>query len=102
MDIIFSREAAEGLRDRYTVLELETFDVEGQTLETFCVVPAESIFMEMQDLPANVKLHEQLVQAIKDRDAKLCQDLTEVLKGRFGGTLDSFYDVIQERFALEQ
>lgn len=102
MDIIFSREAAEGLRDRYTVLELETFDVEGQALETFCVVPAERIFMEMQDLPANVKLHEQLVQAIKDQDAKLCIDLTEVLKGRFGGELDSFYDIIRERFALGQ
>lgn len=102
MDIIFSREAADNLRERYTVLELETFDVEGQTLETFCVVPAEKIFMEMQDLPTNVKLHEQLVQAIKDKNVKLCMDLSEVLKGRFGGELDSFYDIIQERFALEQ
>jgi hypothetical protein len=102
MDIIFSKEAADNLRERYTVLELETFEVEGQALETFCVVPAERIFMEMQDLPTNVELHEQLVQAIKDKDAKLCTDLTEVLKGRFGGELDSFYDIIHERFALEQ
>jgi hypothetical protein len=47
MEIIFSREVAEGLRERYTVLELETFDVEGKTLETFCVVPAEKLMMEM-------------------------------------------------------
>lgn len=102
MDIIFSREAADNLRERYTVLELETFEVEGQVLETFCVVPAERIYMEMQDLSSNVKLHEQLIQAIKDKDAKLCQDLSEILKGRFGGELDSFYDIIQERFAVEQ
>jgi hypothetical protein len=102
MDIIFSREAANNLRERYTVLELETFEVEGQTLETFCVIPAESIFTEMQDLSSNIKLHEQLIQAIKDKDTKLCVDLSEVLKGRFGGELDSFYDIIRERFVLEQ
>ena len=102
MEIIFSREAAEGLRDRYTVLELETFDVEGQKLETFCVVPAEKLLYEMSDLEHNSQLHAQLVQAIKDQDAALCTDLTDVLKGRFGGELDSFYEIIHDRFAVEQ
>lgn len=102
MDIIFSREVADALRERYTVLELETFDVEGKTLETFCVVPAEKLLYEMQELETNSRLHAQLVQAIKDQDAKLCQDLTDVLKGKFGGELDSFYDIIREKFALEQ
>ena len=32
MDIIFNRQVAEELSERYTVLELETHDVEGQIL----------------------------------------------------------------------
>jgi hypothetical protein len=43
MDIIFSRQAAEELSERYTVLELETHIVEDKILETFCVVPTELI-----------------------------------------------------------
>ena len=46
MDIIFSRQAAEELSERYTVLELETFDVEDKVLETFCVVPGDRIPIE--------------------------------------------------------
>lgn len=102
MDIIFDRAVAEQLRERFTVLELETFDVEGKILETFCVVPAEKIYTEMVELQNNIQLHDQLVQAIKNKDQKLCLDLVEVLRGKFGGELDSFYDIIGERFALEQ
>ena len=46
MDIIFSRQVAEELQERYTVLELETFEVEDKTLETFCVVPGDKIPVE--------------------------------------------------------
>lgn len=102
MDIIFSREAAENLKERYTVLELETFQVNEKTLETFCIVPAEKIINEMSQLPDNVNLHEQLIQAIKKQEKQTVIDLAEVLRGKFGGELDSFYDIVRERFALEQ
>ena len=102
MQIIFNREMAESLKERYTVLELETFDVEGQLLETFCVIPAEKINLgEMPELGHNVQLHEHYVQALKDKNYQVCRDLHEHLKGKFGGELDSFYEEIAKRIMLE-
>jgi hypothetical protein len=45
-----------------------------------------------------IKLHNEFVQAIKDKNKKLCIDLAEYLKGKFGGELDEFYDIVCARF----
>lgn len=98
MQVIFNRETANQLRERYTVLELETFDVEGQQLETFCVVPAEK--MNLGDLPnldAHIKMHTELVEQLKVKNYKFCQDVIDHLMGKFGGELDSFYEIILQR-----
>jgi len=101
MDIIFSRQAAEELSERYTVLELETHIVEDKILETFCVVPTELIpLTEITMLDHWKKLHREFVQANKDKNAKLCIDLAEHLKGKFGGDLDEFYEIVCSRFEL--
>lgn len=99
MDIIFNRQVAEELSERYTVLELETFDVEGKTLETFCVVPGDKITIdEVAKLDHWKKLHNEFVKANKEKNAKLCYDLRPYLKGKWGGELDEFYDIICGRF----
>jgi hypothetical protein len=99
MQIIFSRQVADQLREKYTVLELETVPVPEKqaVMETFCVVPAEKIAFEMSGLDQNITLHNQFVQAIKDNNPQLCMGLYEHLLGKFGGELDSFYDVIKQR-----
>ena len=102
MDIIFSRQAAEELSDKYVILELETHDVEGQLLETFCVVPPEKVVNEVTMLDHWKNLHAEFVQANKDKNGKLCQDLAEYLVGKWGGELDEFYQIVCSRFALEQ
>jgi hypothetical protein len=100
MDIIFSRQVAEELSERYLVLELEPHVIEDKILETFCVVPTEQIpINELTMLEHWKKLHKEFVQANKDKNAKLCKDLAEYLKGKFGGCLDEFYDIVCERFA---
>jgi hypothetical protein len=99
MDIIFDRQVAEELSDRYTILELETFDVEGKTLETFCVVPSDKIPVEeVVKLDHWKKLHDTFVQANKEKNVKLCNDLRSYLKGKWGGELDEFYDIVCSRF----
>lgn len=98
MQIIFNRQAAEELRSRYTVLELETFDVEGQQLETFCVVPADKMNLaHLPNLDADIKLHENLIEQLKLKNYQFCLDAIEHLLGKFGGELDSFYTIIQSR-----
>lgn len=101
MQIIFNRQVAEELRSRYTVLELETFDVEGQQLETFCVVPADRMNLaHLPNLESDVKLHENLIEQLKVKNYQFCLDAIEHLMGKFGGELDSFYTIIQERAKL--
>lgn len=103
MDIIFNRQVAEELSDRYTVLELEAHDVEGQILETFCVVPSDKIpIEEVTRLDHWKKLHNTFVQANKDKNGKLCNDLRQYLKGKWGGELDEFYDIVCGRFDTKQ
>jgi hypothetical protein len=43
MNIIFGRENAEKLREKYTVLDLETLEKDGVSLDVFCLIPAEKI-----------------------------------------------------------
>ena len=99
MHIIFSREAAEELSEKYIVLELEPHIVEDRILETFCVVPMENIpLTEMTMIDHWKKLHKEFVQANKDKNAKLCTDLSVYLIGKFGGELDEFYQIVCSRF----
>lgn len=102
MQLIFNRKSAEELGDKYTILELETFDVEGQLLEVFCVIPADKINLtELPQLEHNIKLHNHFVQALKDKDYKVCIDLQEHLMGKFGGEVDTFYEEIIKRINNE-
>lgn len=102
MDIIFSREVAEELSQKYLILELEQHQVEDKILETFCVIQPEKLINEVTMLDHWKKLHEEFVQANKDKNGKLCRDLAEYLRGKWGGELDEFYDIVCSRFALEQ
>ena len=98
MQVIFSRQVADELRDRYTILELETFEVQDQILETFCVVSGEK--MNLADLPHladHIKMHEEFIEQLKQKNYKFCMDAIEQLMGKFGGDLDSFYEIILER-----
>ena len=99
MDIIFSRTVAEEIAEKYVVLELEPHDVGGQILETFCVVPGDRIPVEeLVKLDHWKKLHNEFVQANKDKNGKLCWDLRQYLKGHWGGELDEYYDIVCSRY----
>lgn len=97
MQLIFSREAAEELKDKYTILELEAVPAENKMLEVFCLVPSENIIMEIATLEKNIELHKEFVQAIKDDNIATCLDLGQKLMYKFGGELDSFYQIIMDR-----
>lgn len=102
MELIFNRESAEALKDKYTILELETFDVEGKLLEVFCVIPADKISLgDLPHLEHHVKLHDHFVEALRTKNYKVCYDLYEHLLGKFGGEVDSFYEEIIKRLNNE-
>lgn len=97
MHIVLTQAVADELRKKYTVLELDTMPHPDGPVPAFCVLPVEKIAMEMSSLEHNVELHQQLIDAIKTNNTKLAQDLCGVLVGKFGGELDSFYEVVLDR-----
>lgn len=97
MQIVFGNETAAQLREKYTVLELEPIETAQGTLEPYCVIPVEQIALRMSSINNDINLHEKFVQAIKDNDTKLCIDLHEHLFGKFGGELDTFYEIVVQR-----
>jgi hypothetical protein len=99
MHIIFGRDVAEELRNRHSVLELETFQVEDRDPVTaFCVVPAEAIALgEMPDIERYSRIHQALVDAWNRQDYVTVAEGIAHLKGKFGGELESFYEIIESR-----
>lgn len=103
MQLIFGKENADALRERYTILDLETIDVEGKTLEVFCLVPGEKIGLtELPFLAKYVKLHHDFVNGYKTKQYEYCKHCAEYLKGKFGGEVDSFYEEILRRINEEE
>jgi len=97
MHIVLTQAVADELRKKYTVLELDTMPHPDGPVPAFCVLPVEQIAMEMSSLEKNVSLHEQLIDAIKNNDCNQAMLLCEILFGKFGGELDSFYEIVLER-----
>jgi hypothetical protein len=97
MQIIWDKEAVENLKKSHTVLELETFNIKGKPITTYCVVPLEKVISEIAQLDNIKTLHSGFIQAYQNKDYKLCRDVSEHLLGKFGGELDSFYQEILSR-----
>jgi hypothetical protein len=98
MQIIWDKAAAEQMMKSHTLLELETFDVKGVAVKTWCVVPPEKIglagFATLDNL---TQIHAAFIKAYYDQNYKLCEDCVEHLMGKFGGELDTFYEEIMSR-----
>ena len=101
MDIIFGRQNAEQLRNKYTVLDLETVHKDGVSLEVFCLIPADKLTLtELPQLENWIRLHNDFLQGWQTQQYAFCLDCIEHLRGKFGGELDSFYDEISTRIAM--
>lgn len=98
MNIIFGKTNADLLKEKYLVLDLETFEVDGKQLECFCLVDSEKIApTDYALLDHYTQLHRAFVDNLKTKNYNLCRDLIPHLLGKFGGELDSFYQTINER-----
>jgi hypothetical protein len=102
MQIIFGKDNAEQLRERYTVLDLETLEIEGNTIEVFCLIPADKIGLtDMPQLANWTKLHQEFVEGYKNKHYDFCRQCIEHLMGKFGGEVDTFYEEILRRIDQE-
>lgn len=97
MQIIFDPQIIKQLENKYTLLPLEIIPVEDQQLAAWCLIPAESLLNDLGTLELDKQVHVQLLAAVRDDQPQLAQGLCEMLLGKFGGELDTFYQVILER-----
>ncbi len=101
MHIVYGKEQADRLREKYTVLELDTVKVEevDKNLTLFAVVDTEKLgVIDLPQLAQWVKLHEDLIRNLKKKDKNFCLQAVEHLLGKFGGDIDSFYEHVKGRF----
>ena len=98
MQIIVGRENAEKLRERYTVLDLETVEKDGVSLEVFCLIPGDKIGLaDLPQLASWVKLHHDFLNGYHTKQYNYCRQCLDHLMGKFGGEVDTFYDEILRR-----
>lgn len=101
MHIVYGKEQADRLKDKYTVLELDTVKVEevNQNLTLYAVVNSESLgLIDLPQLEQWCKLHQDLIKNLKKKDKNFCLQAVEHLLGKFGGEIDSFYEHVRGRF----
>ena len=101
MNIIFGENTAALAREKYTVLELDTFKFIGldQPVKTYAVlerIPLE----EMSTLDKFQSLHSNLIVEYQKRNWDYCKDAIEKLTGQWHGELDTFYVELSDRIQL--
>lgn len=98
MNIVFSKAAADKMRAKYTVLEVDSIRVKNSILECFCLLDAGDIpISELADLDRKVKMHDDLVSQFRAKNWDFCLEVIPHLVGSFKGALDPFYAGIADR-----
>jgi hypothetical protein len=96
MNIIF-KENSQEIREKYTVLDLDTFQMPDGSVHTACCV-VENIPIEELPQIANLKeLHEGLIANYAKKNWTECEQALQQLRGKWGGELDSYYEDISNR-----
>jgi hypothetical protein len=96
MNIIFSDWAAQQAQEKYIVLELDTFQVDGKLTTTYALVEQVTL-TEMLSLDRFKELHSNLLKEYRKRNWKYCEDAIGHLQGKWNGELDTFYTMLIER-----
>jgi len=98
MNIIFGRDQADAMKEKYTILELDTFKYGDQNVTAFCAVDTIPI-MEMPKIESMKKLHENLLIEYRKKNWNYCEQALEHLVGCWNHEVDTFYDAIRQRIA---
>jgi hypothetical protein len=101
MHIIFGKQQADELGQKYTVLELDTFQmgIDGTLITAYCAV--ENIPLEeLSRLPETKTQHEHLLINYRGQAWNDCLIGIQQLTGKWQGELDSFYQDLASRVEL--
>lgn len=98
MNIIFKQHLNDEYA-RYTVLDLDTFELADGTQHTACCVIENTPIQELSVLPSLRQLHENLIKNLALKNWDFCEQAIEQLMGKWGGEVDSFYVELNTRIS---
>jgi hypothetical protein len=98
MNIIFDSPQVELLRQRHVLLELDSFLIgsSSKPIKSWCVIEQIPI-NEIYTSEHYQKLHASLIEHYQKKNWTVCKDAIALLKGQWGGELDSFYETLFDR-----
>ena len=102
MFIVHGTEKANQLKDKYTVLELDTIPAvnNGEDITLYTVIDTGQLSLDsMSTLKQYVDLHGHLIDNLHKKAFNYCKEVIDKLKGSFGGQVDSFYDHVLSRIS---
>jgi hypothetical protein len=97
MNIIFGNHV-EKVQDRFTVLELDSFDIgnTGTVVTAWCVLDQIPL-TEMSLVEPLIKVHQDLMIQYQAQNWNFCKDALKQLYSRWNGEVDSFYSDLESR-----
>jgi hypothetical protein len=98
MHIIFGKEQADELANKYTVLELDTFQFgeNGPQVTAYCTVDGIPL-EELPTLEQTTTQHQHLLINYRGRKWEHCMEAITQLRGKWRGELDTFYQDLETR-----
>ena len=96
MNIIF-KENSEEIREKYTVLDLDTFIMPNKSIHTACCVVENIPITELAQTENLKDLHANLIKNYGLKNWNYCEQAIEQLMGKWGSELDSYYKDLQTR-----
>ena len=102
MNIIIGKDEAERLAEKYTVLPLETMKFKSNpelpATTAYCLIeniPTE----EMNKIEEWKALHIKFYENYQKGNFTFCKQALEHLKGKWGGEIDSYYQIMSDRIS---
>lgn len=97
MNIVLGEERVLEVRDKYTVLELDTFRGDnGESVTAYCVLELDNI-EDLFTLEQFKNLHKNLMRNYRCQNWTYCEQALAHLMGKWRGKVDSFYENLDKR-----
>lgn len=98
MNIMFEESITDEVREKYTLLELDTFHFANTdtTSTAYCLIENIPI-QEMLTIEQFQSLHSNLIKNYRSKNWKFCEDAVEHLTGKWNSEVDSFYVNLMDR-----
>lgn len=100
MQVIFGSDQADRLKDKFTLLELDTFMEQGldEPITAYAILGMQEVQLaEIPNLAGLIDVHNTMLKEYKKRNWNYCHQALEHLHGKWSGQLDSFYKIFEDR-----